>query len=380
MGNLMNKGKYDKGNTFLSINTDLKQIDLFHRVSKLRQEFRNGLNASDNGVLPEVIYALSDHANPWPIQQHVLMEASRQSDESLLQYLCARFRYDFFPKRKHLEDYPPCLQIEPSSICNFRCVFCFQTDKTLTSPKNGHMGQISADIFRKIVDEIEGNIQFLTLASRGEPLLNKQIPEMLNYAKGKFLGLKINTNASKLTPEYSRLLLESELSTIVFSVDAGEKDVYESLRINGKYEVVMDNISKFNEIKANEFPNSKVLTRVSGVLFDEKIQDVQVMHSAWSKLVDQVAFVSYLPWENPYKTEPNNIESACSDLWRRMFIWWDGRANPCDVDYLSWLSVGNITNSSVADLWNSQGYENLRRRHLGEERQGIAPCSSCFLI
>ena len=63
-----------------------------------------------------------------------------------------------------------------------------------------------------------------------------------------------------------------------------------------------------------------------------------------------------------------------------MFIWWDGKANPCDVDYKSILSIGNIKNSSVKGLWNSEAYNQLRKKHLSKGRQSLKPCNSCTVI
>ena len=45
-----------------------------------------------------------------------------------------------------------------------------------------------------------------------------------------------------------------------------------------------------------------------------------------------------------------------------MFIWWDGKINPCDVDYKSKLSVGNVMNKKIDYLWNSDFYNNLRKK------------------
>ena len=47
------------------------------------------------------------------------------SDGELPRYLFHRYRYEVFPKTHRLDDYPPYLQIEPTSICNYRCVFCY---------------------------------------------------------------------------------------------------------------------------------------------------------------------------------------------------------------------------------------------------------------
>ena len=119
-------------------------------------------------------------------------------ESSLLKYIVHRYRYEMFPQIKEIDDYPPYLQIEPSSICNFRCVFCFETDTTFTNKKNGFMGRMTYDLFKKIIDNAEGRVEFISLASRGEPLACQDIEKMLIYTKGKFLNLKINTNASML--------------------------------------------------------------------------------------------------------------------------------------------------------------------------------------
>ena len=104
------------------------------------------------------------------------------------------------------------------------------------------------------------------------------------------------------------------------------------------------------------------------------------MVKLWSGLVDQIAFVDYNPWENTYKQPANDITEPCSDLWRRMFIWWDGKINPCDVDYKSELSVGNIKNSRVEDLWNSNEYTNLRSKHIKKNRSKLSPCKGCTVV
>ena len=61
------------------------------------------------------------------------------------------------------------------------------------------MGHMKLEMFKLIVDQAENNIEFISLASRGEPLLAPVIEKMWEYTRGKFLSLKINTNASVLT-------------------------------------------------------------------------------------------------------------------------------------------------------------------------------------
>ena len=101
------------------------------------------------------------------------------------------------------------------------------------------------------------------------------------------------------------------------------------------------------------------------------------MTKLWGELVDQVAFVDYNPWENVYDSKENQIKKPCSDLWRRMFIWWDGKANPCDTDYKSKLSTGNFSDDTLSNIWLSKSYNELRKSHIQNNRKKIFPCKNC---
>ena len=133
------------------------------------------------------------------------------------------------------------------------------------------------------------------------------------------------------------------------------------------------------KIRETQYSESSIISRVSGVKFSEE-QDFTSMKNLWNGLVDQVAFVEYNPWENSYGKQSNTIDTPCSDLWRRMFVWWDGKTNPCDVDYKSLLSVGKYPNKTLKQLWQSKSYNVLRERHLTKKRSSIKPCSSCVVI
>ena len=384
----MLKEVYKKHNSFFSFkgkNVDILQPTisriLIVKEKKLGLSF---LSSDHQKLLDKAIKDLNNKANKtkepiFQLSEHVIAEIASLPDKHLLKYIVHRYRYEIFPQTKKLDNYPPCLQIEPSSICNFRCVFCFETDATFTNKKNGYMGRMSLNLFKKIIDQAQHNIEFITLASRGEPLACKEIVQMLAYTKGKFLNLKINTNASMLDEEKCHAILSGGVKTVVFSADAADEKLYSKLRVNGKLKEVLKNIELFQKIRKNQYSDNSIITRVSGVKFTEE-QDFTSMKNLWNGLVDQVAFVEYNPWENTYLKPTNDIETACSDLWRRMFVWWDGKVNPCDVDYKSTLSVGNYQKKTLKQLWQSDSYKDLRKKHLTKKRGSIKPCSSCIVI
>jgi len=310
------------------------------------------------------------------LEDHILDEISRLSDEDLPRYLFYRYRYEMFPRKHMVDDFPPCLQLEPASVCNYRCVFCYQTDEEFTDPKRGHMGMMKLDLFRRIIDQAEGQCEAVTLASRGEPLLNPKIKEMLAYAGGKFLALKLNTNAFYLTEDICHAILQAGVNIMVFSVDAASEPLYSRLRVRGDLDRVVSNIQQFHRIRLHHYPQSRTLARVSGVKFF-KDQDFEAVEALWRDYVDQVAFVTYNPWENTYQKPPNDIDTPCSDLWRRMFVWFDGTVNPCDIDYRSTMAIGSAKTERITDIWKGDKYSVLREAHLVGQRKSAELCRRC---
>ena len=311
------------------------------------------------------------------LKGHEINEFKSIKSYDYARYLIYRYKYNKYPELKITDDYPPCIQIEPSSICNYRCIMCYQIDRSFSKKSNGYMGYMNLDLYKNIIDQIEGKVEAVTLASRGEPLLNKDFTKMLEYSSGKFLGFKINTNASLLSEELSHTILSNlDIGTIVFSIDAADKALYEKIRVNGDFEKVMRNISMFKEIKEKHYKTSNIVTRVSGVKLNDD-QDIDEMEKVWLNYVDQTGFTKYTPWQSSYENDTNNLSSACTELWRRMFVWQDGIVNPCDYDYKSTLSVGKATEISISNLWNSDKYKELRHLHLKNQRSSKSPCNKC---
>ena len=377
---------YNKANSFIEIRS--KGHDDSEILNRVRQvvarlesadvldDHSNIIKRACNDLLADERHDDSSHF--W-LRDHIREEIKQISDDDLPHYLFYRYRYDVYPQTHQLDDFPPCLQIEPSSICNYRCVFCYQTDSALTLPKNGNMGMMPFSMFKEIIDQAQGRCDAITLASRGEPLMCRDIEAMLEYVRGKFLAFKMNTNAWFLDERKAHAILQADINTLVFSADAAEEPLYSQLRVNGKLDRVLANIRQFQEIRAKHYPASKMITRVSGVRYSSQ-QNLDSMEKFWGELVDQVAFVDYNPWENSYEQPINNISSPCSDLWRRTFVWFDGRINPCDVDYLSTLCVGNIKKKSLSEIWTGEKYNGLREAHLSKRRNEMSPCNRCTVV
>ena len=74
------------------------------------------------------------------LREHVIEEMSRLDVDYYERYLRYRYSYEIYPFTHKVSKYPPVVQIEPTSVCNFRCVFCYQTDQRLSNKKKWSYG------------------------------------------------------------------------------------------------------------------------------------------------------------------------------------------------------------------------------------------------
>ena len=98
----------------------------------------------------------------------------------------------------------------------------------------------------------------------------------------------------------------------------------------------------------------------------------------WSKYVDEVGWVNMKMQWDTYNNKPTpNLIEPCRFLWDRMYVWYDGTVNPCELDYKSTLKINNIKNKKIRDIWNSREYKTIRKIHLRKERNKLNPCDRC---
>jgi len=358
------------GATFLT-SKEFKKGEI---IEVLKNSFNN-IPDNEKNFLERIIedFENDDFALMTP-QQIIFLENNSKSKWA--EYLIFRYKFKNFPNKQIDSEFPPHLIIEPVSSCNIRCVMCFQVDETF-SKNSEFMGTMDFDLFKKIIDDASNiGIQAVTFSGRGEPTLNPKFGDMLEYCKDKFFDIKVNTNATRLNEELMHKIIQSGVTDLVFSIDSYEKDEYESIRVLGKFDEVQNNIKKFKKIN-DSYSNSKCSTRVSGVKIDKK-QNIEKFTEYWKDYVDHVVMVEMSErWDTYYNPTEKAGKKPCNFLWGEMYVWYDGKCNPCDVDYKSELLVGNMTNNSIKEIWNGDLYKKLREHHKSGGRNKCYPCDHC---
>jgi MoaA/NifB/PqqE/SkfB family radical SAM enzyme len=125
--------------------------------------------------------------------------------------------------------------LEVITRCNLRCPMCSQADGKPYEEK----GQIMPfATFTSIYDRIKKAAKKLILVGQGETFLHPDIYKILDYSKETPSYIDTNGNV-KLDPIK---IVNSNIETLVFSVDGIDQRSYSKYRINGNYDKVLENI------------------------------------------------------------------------------------------------------------------------------------------
>jgi len=165
-------------------------------------------------------------------------------------------------KRVKLEDFVPLkapyvLMVDPSSACNQKCIFCPTGNTGLIENTGRYQGVMRLDLFCKIIDEtndFENPIKTLRLYNQGEPLLNKNLPEMIKYAKRskKIIKIDTTTNGVLLNPSLNERIVEAGIDQINISVNGiNSEQVFKITRTKIDFQKYIKNIKNLYENKGN---------------------------------------------------------------------------------------------------------------------------------
>ena len=290
-------------------------------------------------------------------------------------YIEYRKRWNDWPKTFHLGDFPLFIDIESTNSCNLMCPFCSRT----AHPEKFKTSFISFDMVKKIIDEgRENNLYGVKFSITGEPMMHKEIHKFVKYAKDSGLAdVYFNTNATLLTRDKAKKLIEAKLDRLSISFEGYTKEVYESYRVGSRFETVIENIKNLQSLK-QELGVVHPKIRVQTVLLPELLPDLKKYKTFWKGVVDEIGFLDY----QPRVEEKDKIlvgDWACPQLWQRLGILANGTIIPCNHDEDAICSLGNIKNTTIKEVWNSTKLNSMRKKHQHGNAHEIGSCKYCYL-
>lgn len=270
------------------------------------------------------------------------------------------------------EGKPNILIIESTNFCNLKCKMC---------PRRfmkREVGMMSFDLFKKIIDE-GSCLEFVWMHLFGEALFNKNLVQMIEYAKEKGVKVGLSTNSKLLTQNNFDGLLLSGLDILIVNLyddkqQDGEITVRDVDEIEGFLENKAESDTKIvvQKIKACVEPNLNEMIDRWG-RFSNVIPYVKGFHS-WADQIEEITEVGI----DVVEKDESGEERLCLEPWRGFAVYWNGDCALCCNDYDGKVTVGNVNEESIDDVWNSEKMQDVRRKFVKNDYENPL-CRSCFV-
>jgi Radical SAM superfamily/Iron-sulfur cluster-binding domain len=265
---------------------------------------------------------------------------------------------------------PEIVQIESTNICNAKCVFCPRDEM------HRRQGVMSFELFCKIVDECAAlGITHVRVHNYGEPFIDRRLVEKVRYAKQKGIReVGMISNGSLITEDIARGMIAAGLDAINISVDASGKEVFEATRVGLKYDKVIANIERIVRLRAESGRRRPKL--ILSFVRQNNSQDEQAFIEHWRGIADKIHVTDLHNWAGTLNRE-SDVTYPCYRPWLTFTVLWDGRVSLCCADFDARTVLGDVTSSTIQEIWNAEPYRHARRLHL--ESGGPDICRACDL-
>ena len=308
----------------------------------------------------------------------------------------------FKAKNEVVRHYPIYAYIDVCNICNLKCPLCPTGQGRNERPK----GKMSFEDFKKIIDEIGDYLYVVRLDSWGEPLLNREIFDMIAHAKKKRISVSFSTNFNIFGQEMAEEMVRSGLDELYVSLDGTTQKTYEMYRRGGSLRKVIKNILLLQKVKKERnSPVPHIIVKFMVMRHNEhelaqarKLADrleveqfmQEPMHVDTGKLLDEdissliAKDFSWLPRNESlsrydYEKKRPKRKIDCDWPWKGVAINWDGSVSPCCAVYGQKDDFGNIFEQKFQAIWNNNQYRASRlwlgKRTLPEHQTVCYSCS-----
>jgi len=257
------------------------------------------------------------------------------------------------------------LQVEPTNACNLDCKICMR--RNFERP----IAFLSLDNFKKILNS--GNFAYVGLHGWGEPLLNQQLFDMVEYAESKGVSTNLTTNATMLEENIDGIL-KSGLREIAFGVYEKEllakvaPQIGRLIEEKGKrkfdrpktylditiYKDNLEQIAELVSLASDMGIDAVVLHRLFNVYgVDPSVkyitaEEEQELFARLRWLAGSRKLEMYLPSKHAY---------PCRIVERSIFVTVEGKVTPCT--YLPDVYLGDALEQGVDKVMQSRVYKDF---------------------
>ena len=254
---------------------------------------------------------------------------------------------------------PRSLYLETTNRCDSKCQTCIRTFWSLEPPADLTLEQVKA------ITEQFSVLERVVLHGIGEPLLNREIFEIVAYLKTRAATVLFNSDAISLTA--TRANLDELLAFVRLAADLGVDEVYvQRLVFNGLGLATAENAlhGRLQRQEQEVLDQAQELARGLGVALR-----ASGLTTPLASLKGEMS--SPRPW------------AGCQRPWTLSYVTANGNVLPCCIspwvarDYQA-LILGNALAEPFADIWNGERYRRFRIDF--ESESPPDPCRGCGLL
>lgn len=258
------------------------------------------------------------------------------------------------------------IYIEITNICNLNCSFCLEDSR--------EKKMMNAHEFRNIITKIKEYTNLVTFHVKGEPLLHKDLEELLGICHENNVFVNITTNGSLLYKNIEILKKAKSLRQLNISIHSiydknvllgiDDTDAFQNDYMLNIFDCV-DNITKENDIyisyrlwnlasREEKLKNTNVLKMISNK-YDIADLENKILEKDGVKLKEKVYLnqdISFI-WPS-LDNDTISDKGSCHGLKNQIAILSNGDVVPCCLDQDAKILLGNIFVNTLEEILDTK--------------------------
>lgn len=315
-------------------------------------------------------------------------------------------------EKKPLQDIVPLktpisAHVDISSICNYRCSFCFQADTKGMKEVGLKRGWMELEMFKKIIDDFKqfpDKIKKIKIGNHGEPTLHPEVAEMVQYANESQTAdiVEMFTNGSKLEPELNKKLVKAGLQRINISLEGLSDQRYLDVAgVKQNFQEIIDGVKSLYEIKTKENSDLQIYVKIADqahalkgdkdVKFILSEEEKKYFFDTFTPICDEIFVEKVVPqWADTQLDKQNEVsdtgmygqkikkwKDSCPFIFMYLHFNCDGTVSPCTLDWPRKVVIGNVKENTVKEIWEGDSLRQLQVAMLAGKRKCINLCNNC---
>ncbi len=242
------------------------------------------------------------------------------------------------------------IYIEITNICNLNCKFCPETNREKES--------MSIEDFEEVIKKIHNHTNLITLHVKGEPLLHKNLEDILQILEKYDLKANITTNGTLIKEKLEIIKKSKAVRQINFSIHS----ITQNEQLNNQY--LIDILESAEELKniiisyrlwnmqsfqENDI-NTSIIETIEGYYNIKNLKE-QLLKNNSVKLRENLFINQDIEFTWPDINKNKIIEKGrCLALKDQVAILVDGTVVPCCLDNNGDIPLGNIFEETMEEI------------------------------